>query len=107
MTNGDGLFRQMGETKERLAAWLSRGLIIVLLTTVGYLVTTTWNDLKAKLDDNTKSTWLAIGQTNKTVSDLAQTVTGLSTTLNDHIRDTEKREDDHETRIRLLEKTGR
>lgn len=107
--NGDGLFREMFATKERGAAWLTRGLIVVLFTVCGWLVVTTWTDLKSHLDENAKSTWNAIGESNKAVSTLSQTVNGLAITVQDHIREDaaeERKVDDHESRIRVLERTS-
>lgn len=107
--DGDGLFREMFATKERGAAWLTRGLIVVLFTACGWLVVTTWTDLKAHLDENAKSTWNAISESNRSVTALAQTVNGLTITVQDHIREDaaeNQKVDDHESRIRALEHTN-
>lgn len=109
----DGLLTEITETKERAASWLFRGftaVIMILLGIVGYFMTTTLGDLKDKIDANNKSTWAAIGESNRSLAVLAQSLTGLSTTVNDHLREDAATEEnltrlvqDHENRLRSLE----
>lgn len=109
----DNLYTEMTETKERAASWLFRGvaaIIMVLVGIVGYFMTATLNDLKDKIDINNKTTWTAIAESNKSLATLAQTLTGLTTTVNDHVREDAATEasltrlvQDHENRLRSLE----
>lgn len=96
----DGLLKQIGETKERLASWIFRGLLAGGIAVLGWLAASTMTDIK----DNARAAWQAIGETNKTVTAIGQSLNTLSTTVELHSRQVDNEEADHEQRIRTLER---
>ena len=117
--NGDpvkSLVGQMGETKERVAAWAFRGLttlVMICLAIIGYFVQDklgTFNQKFDTLDQQRQQVWKAVGDQSTLQKSQGETMIRLETTLADHIA-TENNilqsitgeAKDHEDRIRDLE----
>lgn len=117
MSDGNGfqqLAHEMTETKERAAAWIIRGFIVI----GGFLVTGLlgmglyiFNDFKTTVQDNTEHLWKSVQQNQV---DLRGTI-GQLNTLSDQVKASVDREtdalsrlqneqNDHEDRIRILER---
>lgn len=101
--NDQSLVSQMGDTKERLAAWVTRGLIILLgvsASIIGWFAQGTLNDLKTAIDHSVHNqTEMAV-----TMGTLTQTVADGLKVSADAVERIDKEQDDHENRIRTLEK---
>ena len=103
--NDQSLVSQMGDTKERLAAWVTRGLIILLgvsASIIGWFAQGTLNDLKTSIDHSVhRQADMAV-----TLGTLTQTVADGLKISSDAVDRLAKEEEDHETRIRALERGG-
>lgn len=112
-TPPNSLFKEIAETKERLVAWLFRGLISVIMlgaSTIGYMSWDALKSMQSKIDDNGKATWQAIAKVANDEGDAAKAVAVLSATITDEIRSQSATNQDlrdivrdHEQRLRGLE----
>lgn len=96
----NGLLSQIGETKERLAAWVFRGLIAAGLAVLGWLLSSTVDDIKS----NSRATWASVAETNKAIAEMSTSLATLSTAVDIHNKVQDSEEADHELRLRALEK---
>lgn len=110
------LYKQMGETKERIAAWSFRGLttlVMIALTIIGWFVQDKLGSFNQKfdtLDQQRQQVWKTVGEQSTLQKTQGETMIRLETSLADHIA-TENQilqsitgeEKDHEDRIRDLE----
>lgn len=104
----------MSDAIKDAGVWIFRGvigLIMILGGITGYLAKNTLDGLTSEISLNRSTTWAAIGQLNKATTDLTTSMTGLTTTVQDHIHDDSGHEasidrlvQDHEARIRQLER---
>lgn len=110
------LAHQMGETKERVAAWAFRGLttlVMIALAIIGWFVQDklgTFNQRFETLDQQRAVTWKSLGDEAALQRTQGDTMIKLETTLTDHIATENSilqgitaEAKDHEDRIRDLE----
>lgn len=113
MTDTASLFRQITETKERGLAWAFRALISILvgaLTIIGYFAVDKLGSFDKRfdqVDQQRQQVWGQLGKISETIS----TQNNLLTRLSDHLDSAnttlsgiQHELDDHETRIRMLER---
>ena len=96
------------------AKWLNSiliSLVGVLGTVVGYMVWSQLQDIKIAQTTASQSLWANVQTVAKANTDLNDAMTGLATTLKDHIavetqidQDLKTQQTDHEQRIRALER---
>lgn len=113
MAENGSFLREITETRERTAAWIFRlaiGLNTAAFSVIGWLLTSTINDLRANIDRQSKTSWEAIGELNRSTASITSTLTTLNASFADHAREDAKEEEqvnarllDHEARIRILE----
>lgn len=104
---GNGFFRELTETKERIAAWVFRLVLTALIALVGYLI----NDFKSSIDRQDRNTLTAIAELTRSMSTVSNGLAVLSGSFADHVKEDAKAESDftqriqdHETRLRTLER---
>lgn len=113
MAENGSFLREITETRERTAAWIFRlaiGLNTAAFSVIGWLLTSTINDLRANIDHQGKTSWEAIGELNRSAAAITSTLTTLNANFTNHVREDENKEGefnarllDHEARIRILE----
>lgn len=112
MTDADqngqsGFWAEIFATKERGAAWVVRSLIVVLMTVSTALFWIVWGEftrMRDAVEDGNKTVWQSIQKLENSVSVLSQTVADKVRMDADTVNRIEKTQDDHETRIRALER---
>lgn len=106
-TNGNGFLRELFATKERGAAWIVRSLIVVLMSISTALFWIVWGEftrMRDAVESSNRTVWQSIQHLENSVSVLSQTVTDKVRVDAETVNRIEKIEDDHETRIRALER---
>jgi hypothetical protein len=104
------LAREMTETKERAVAWGFRGLLSVLMIAlgiIGYLIQDKLGDFTHKflaIDQQRVEMWSAFSKLANSQADQTNALTKLDTTVKDYVANQDRLIQDHEQRLRDLER---
>lgn len=110
------LAQEMAQTKERLAAWIFRGLMF-LVTTFGAgivgLGVWVFNDFKEHVEKDNTMLWQTVGKNQTDLGNaishlglLSQQVADSIKTQSDLMERLQREEDQHDERLRELERTS-
>lgn len=116
-TKPDGLMKEMTETKERAAAWVFRGAMGVIFIGIGIIGWFAQDKLGTftkqfdAINVQREQMWKSVGELNVSQQGMNLAVTQLKATLEGHnntetliLQSLQRTEDDHEQRIRTLER---
>jgi hypothetical protein len=105
MSDPNGLLREITQTKERAAAWVFRGgisIIGVLTCALGWVVWDQLVDLKVSAKEQSHAAWQTIQKLSEAQTQSDRTLAIVTQTSSDFRAVVQ----DHENRLRALEKHG-